>query len=223
MTYLLRLVACLFLCVSLNSFGALYDRGNGLIYDDVLDITWLQDANYAKTSGYDPDGAMNWYDAQDFVGELAYGDYNNWRLPSAGNATVGYNEITSELAHMFYINLNNPGGYNCPPLLYAPTGYSCESANSGLHNTSFTDATFGGSNESFVNVEVGHYWHSNSWVLSHYDGFLHLYAPLDTDIGVYIWPVHDGDIGASPVPLPAGIYLFLSGLVGLGLMRGRNG
>tara|TARA_S200000501_G_scaffold83340_2_gene75528 strand:+ start:9416 stop:10090 length:675 start_codon:yes stop_codon:yes gene_type:complete len=26
----------------------------------------------------------------------------------------------------------------------------------------------------------------------------------------------------SPVPLPAGIYLFLSGLVGLGLMRGRN-
>ena len=28
---------------------------------------------------------------------------------------------------------------------------------------------------------------------------------------------------ASPIPLPAGIYLFLSGLVGLGLMRGRNG
>ena len=27
----------------------------------------------------------------------------------------------------------------------------------------------------------------------------------------------------TPVPLPAGIYLFLSGLVGLGLMRGRNG
>ena len=27
----------------------------------------------------------------------------------------------------------------------------------------------------------------------------------------------------SPVPLPAGIYLFLSGLVGLGLIRGRNG
>ena len=28
---------------------------------------------------------------------------------------------------------------------------------------------------------------------------------------------------ATIVPLPAGIYLFLSGLVGLGLMRGRNG
>ena len=29
-------------------------------------------------------------------------------------------------------------------------------------------------------------------------------------------------VAANPVPLPAGIYLFLSGLVGLGLMRGRN-
>ena len=29
-------------------------------------------------------------------------------------------------------------------------------------------------------------------------------------------------VDTSPVPLPAGIYLFLSGLVGLGLMRGRN-
>ena len=38
MANLLRLSACLFLCVSLNSFGALYDRGNGLIYDDVLQI-----------------------------------------------------------------------------------------------------------------------------------------------------------------------------------------
>ena len=27
----------------------LHDRGNGLIYDDVLDITWLQDANLFKT------------------------------------------------------------------------------------------------------------------------------------------------------------------------------
>ena len=31
-----------------------------------------------------------------------------------------------------------------------------------------------------------------------------------------------GMIFVSEVPLPAGIYLFLSGLVGLGLMRGRN-
>lgn len=30
--------------------AALHDRGGGLIYDDAQNITWLQDANYAKTS-----------------------------------------------------------------------------------------------------------------------------------------------------------------------------
>ena len=57
----------LFLIMAILSFGivgmvnaALIDRGGGLIYDDVLDITWLQDANYAQTSGYDADGFMNW-------------------------------------------------------------------------------------------------------------------------------------------------------------------
>ena len=29
--------------------AALVDRGNGLLYDNVLNLTWLQDANYAKT------------------------------------------------------------------------------------------------------------------------------------------------------------------------------
>ena len=51
------------LLLSFNATAALYDRGNGLIYDDVLDITWLQDANYAQTSGYDNDGKMSWADA----------------------------------------------------------------------------------------------------------------------------------------------------------------
>ncbi|HED39985.1 MAG TPA: hypothetical protein ENJ13_06100 [Chromatiales bacterium] len=32
--------------------ATLFNRGGGMIYDDVLDITWLQDANYAVTSDY---------------------------------------------------------------------------------------------------------------------------------------------------------------------------
>jgi hypothetical protein len=51
-----------------NAF--LYDRGNGLIYDSDQNITWLQDANYAQTSGYDDslygyntNGVMYWNDA----------------------------------------------------------------------------------------------------------------------------------------------------------------
>ena len=33
-----------------NTQAALYDRGGGLIYDDVLDVTWLQDAAYAAST-----------------------------------------------------------------------------------------------------------------------------------------------------------------------------
>jgi len=45
--------------------AALFDRGGGLIYDDVLDITWLQDANLAASNtfgvgGIDAAGWMTW-------------------------------------------------------------------------------------------------------------------------------------------------------------------
>lgn len=53
-------------CVANCSGGAsasLIDRGGGLIYDSTKNNTWLQDANYAKTSGFDADGKMYWADA----------------------------------------------------------------------------------------------------------------------------------------------------------------
>ena len=45
--------------------AALIDRGAGLIYDTDRDITWLQDGNYAFTSGYSTGdgGKMTWHDA----------------------------------------------------------------------------------------------------------------------------------------------------------------
>ena len=47
-----------------DSRAELIDRGtyNGvkLIYDSALRITWLGDANWAKTSGFDPNGEMTW-------------------------------------------------------------------------------------------------------------------------------------------------------------------
>ncbi len=36
------------LSMSGASQAALIDWGSGLIYDDVLDVPWLQDANYSK-------------------------------------------------------------------------------------------------------------------------------------------------------------------------------
>ena len=47
------IAACvLVLSASTGAHASLIDRGNGLLYDNVLNVTWLQDANYAHTSGY---------------------------------------------------------------------------------------------------------------------------------------------------------------------------
>lgn len=68
--------------------AALHDRGGGLIYDDVLNVTWLQDANYAQTTGHDEDGQMTWTQATAWASAISYYDnvrgvtYDDWRLPA---------------------------------------------------------------------------------------------------------------------------------------------
>jgi hypothetical protein len=51
-----KLILALALLASVSVQAALVDRGGGFMYDTVLDVIWLQDANYAQTSGYDADG-----------------------------------------------------------------------------------------------------------------------------------------------------------------------
>ena len=210
-TFLLRFVACLFVVVSSSSHAALYDRGNGLIYDDVLNITWMQDANYAQTSGYDADGEMTWADANTWADQLSYGGFDDWRLASAGNAPAfGYNVTTGELNHMFYNNLGNTEN------------------NSILGNVSFTDATPGGGTESFLNVQsdvYDFYWYGEelapytdlAWAFGTNIGLQGQASKLD--IG-YSWAVRAGDV--STVPVPAAAWLFGSALAGLLVARRKN-
>ena len=216
------------LLLSFNATAALYDRGNGLIYDDVLDITWLQDANYAQTSGYDSDGSMTWQQASAWATQLEYSGYDDWRLPSAkimnaanpcygsdGSCDLGYNNTTGELGHMFYNNLENRGYRNT--LGSAQSGY-------GVTNSSFIDDSSGAS-VSILNLINSAYWLEEKTIPTiNRDWAFHTFNGLRYDIevnNIYAWAVHDGDID-NLVPLPAGITLFLSGLVGLGLMRGKN-
>ena len=61
------------------------DSGFGLIYDRELNLSWLKDANYAKTVGRSPSGGMTWYEAMSWVAGLSYCGVRGWRLPSAFN------------------------------------------------------------------------------------------------------------------------------------------
>ncbi len=69
--------------------ATLIDRGGGLIYDDILDVTWLQDANLG--------GNLTWNDSVTWADTLIFAGLEDWRLPSS-----------VELAQM-YTNLGGTG------------------------------------------------------------------------------------------------------------------
>ena len=230
--------------ITLSANAALYDRGNGLIYDDVLDITWLQDANYAYTSGYaaananggswtstniQADGRMGWDAAKTWADQLSYGGFDDWRLASAnlmngaspcyatdGSCDRGYNNTTGELGHMFYNNLGNLGYYDASGS--AQSGY-------GATNSSFTDGDSGDS-VSILNLQNHVYWLGEEYAPNTYGAwaFITLYGGQGYDGGksnsLYSWAVRAGDV--SSVPVPAAAWLFGTALLGLVGVKRRH-
>ncbi len=216
-------VSVSFITMSFSSISeaALFDRGGGLIYDDALDITWLQDASYAKTSGYDSDGRMIWSDAVTWADQLAYGGFDDWRLPHTlpvngssydmsgsfdGSTDNAYNITSpnSEMAHLYYVTLGNSGYYDT----------------NGVFQIEFEDKNWG----PFSGVVWGEYWSSTddggegAWLFVMADGWQTTGYNQDDR---YTWAVHDGDIGA--VPIPSAVWLFGSGLLGLiGIARRKK-
>ena len=111
------LVGILALALSASARAALFDRGGGMIYDDVLNITWLQDANYALTSGSPSwNGKMQFDAAHAWAAQLVYGGYADWRLPTVApvhgstyNRTFSYDGSTD-----YAYNISYPGGVSPP-------------------------------------------------------------------------------------------------------------
>ena len=204
------------LVISTSANAALIERLGGLAYyDDVANLTWLADANYAMTGGYDADGAMTWDQAMTWVSGLNVGGVTGWRLPDTidvGNdgttfgsnicqgVDAGYNITThSELSNMFYNVLGNLAQYDtsCNP----QAGY-------GLSNVG-----------PFSNLQ-SYYWSATEYATnpSHAWGFNMINGVQGDDLktsSLYAWAVYSGDVGVSAVPVPAAAWLFGSGLLGL--------
>jgi hypothetical protein len=185
------------------SFGhasaGLIDRGGGMIYDDVLNITWLQDANYARSSGYDSDGRMNWNDAMAWADGLIYGGFDNWRLPTTNFGPTsncdsnnsfgtlydyyyGGGCTGSALGFMYYVNLGS-----------VPFSYPIVATNT---------AHFG----LLRNLQTDVYWTASRfnateqvWTFNTYSGNQGVAAGTDR-LELFAWAIRDGDVARVPEP-----------------------
>ncbi len=101
--------------------AALYDRGGGLIYDDDLNTTWLQNANYTGNT-------LTWDNAVIWVDNLVYQGYDDWRLPFTDTSCSGNNCTGSEMGHLFYnesVTSGTPGWFTDvrPSIYWSSTEY----------------------------------------------------------------------------------------------------
>jgi len=221
------------LVLGLNSYtaqAALFDRGGGLIYDGVLNVTWLQDANYAKTSGYDADGFMNWYSATNWANSLVYGGYSDWRLASNspvngssfnvnqstdGSTDDSYNITSpySELSYMYYVNLGLKGFLSTNGAIQADWGIFANGTLNGVDLSTYGQKDIG----LVKNLQSGAYFSgtsapnaSNAW---YFDSGIGRQSYGLKSAGAYAWVVRAGDVAA--VPVPGAIWLFGGALVSL--------
>lgn len=200
-TFLLILFSLTF-----STNAELIDRGGGLIYDTDLDITWLQDANFAQISGYDNDG-MNWYESITWANNLVYQGYDDWRLPKTlvpdlgcTDPNTGKNCTGSEMGHLYYTELGNIG--------YPDNGW-------GLNNTGL-----------FINLpspdtyyNSSYFWSSTDYPSLNNYAYAFLFGwgsqtanSKTTDTIKYAWAVRNGDsfpiadfnISVSPNPYDFG-------------------
>jgi hypothetical protein len=195
-----------------------FGDGPEAFFDTVLNVTWLADANYARTSGYDDDGLMTWAAAQNWVAQLNLNGITGWRLPVMldtgvpGCESIGYevgtdcgynvNTSTSEMAHLFHVTLGNMSDND------ALGNYHPEY--SGFRNQG--PFIFAQGYPHWAGVEYAP--HSvDAWYFDFLSGFQMSRYKLEEWSA---WAVHTGDVGvAMAVPEPEAYVLGLAGLAAL--------
>jgi len=179
--------------------AALIDRGGGFIYDSTQDITWTQNANINGLNTWATQVA--WADGLSSFDSVRNVTWDDWRLPTTGQPDPSCSAQAS--------------GYDY--------GQNCTGSEMGhLFNVDGISASSPG---LFTNVQSYYYWSATE--AAPFPGYASNFsfgigeqnaAPEST--AYYAWAVRDGDVGV--VPVPAAVWLFGSGLLGLVGMARRK-
>lgn len=208
--------------------------GNGpgvdAYYDPLLNITWLADARYPLTSGFDADGLMTFDEANAWAAGLTLFGGEDWRLPTMtplvglllpgnlpfntalsfdGTTDFGYARngigwgVKSEMGFMHYVHLaRGRRSSNTGPIL-------------NLVPIAFWTNVEDRANPNFV----------EAWAFDFFDGYQFL---PDRQTLAGAWAVHPGDLigpnvpSPEPVPLPGAIWLLATALAGMGFSVRRR-
>jgi hypothetical protein len=213
-------------CLPSLAGAALFDRGNGLIFDSTLNVTWQQNANLGSTNTFGlpvqsnstytilADGSMNWPGARmwiDAMNAANYLGYSDWRLPKIdstfgfnfnlsydGSTDAGYNVINTrnELAYLFYGSLGNLGQFDIQGNPNPP-----HNLNAG----------------PFTNLQQARYWTgtqlplflgpNQAFTFAIGSGLKDWDSKFSPFYSTFAWAVRDGDVTAVP-EAPTLILLF---------------
>ncbi len=196
----------LFLC-ALPTNAGLIDRGNGFIYDEDLNITWLQDANLGAGSSYDDggsafDGRMTWQSATAWADSLNLNGYTNWRLPTAEpNCSYLRDCNFGEIGHLFFDEIGATRGSSIKSVINTTNLDFFINIQDYVYWTSLPDNRYLPSDPGAIGFDMTRGVQSDFWQRNDF----------------FAWAVHDGDIGALAVPEPRSIFVLIMGIFALGV------
>ncbi len=174
------------------------NNGKSLVWLDYMNALNNYDNQVSWASGLDTVLAVNLYD-----GYVVDWGGSSWRLPATveygDNGTISeYNITSSEMGHLFYVELSNLGYYDT----------------SGNYQPEYGLIKKG----EFENLKRLWYWSnteyaknpSNAWRFDMNDGGQGNYNKMDNLAGL---AVRSGQVTVSSVPLPGAILLLGAGLL----------